>query len=270
MAGVLANPVNILGAEVTHRNTTRYTPRDSDVGNHSAYAGNVTEIDIYSTAVTQSWQGYFGNVTGVLTLSDSARHVMYNWSVVSPRGQLYSSTNGTGIVWNYLQCFNYTAAGNFSDDTAQRGNTSLYGLNITQLQSRFTINSSGFNTTHPIYSSRDVDAVDHTFVYIGAGAVAGQSQGRGHRQFYANYLVFEEGKCWTSRIYGEDGSQDENEFEEVLLYEPQSASLIFTALLNEDLDGFDGRTHDFQMMVLEDGHGTNVDTTTYYFYLEIE
>ena len=138
-------------------------------------------------------------------------------------------------------------------------------MNLTQLQDIFTINSSGFNGS--IRSSRDVDAVDWTFTYIGDGTGV---DGRGHRQFFANYLNFTEGQCWTTRVYGPDGSQEEGEFEQVLLYEPESRSVIFTSLLNEDLDGFDGKSHDFQMLVLEDGHGTNTATTTYYFYIEIE
>lgn len=262
--GVLAdNPENVFGSTIFEGGTSRLGPYNPD--NHSAYAGNTTELTISGYSVTQSWQGYFGNVTGTITLSDSDSHVMYDWNVTSPRGQIYSSTNGTGIEWNYLQCFNYTAAGTFADDKAQNGSTSLYGLNLTQLHGMFTINSTGFDGS--IRSSRDVDSVDWTFTFYGDGTGV---DGKGHRQFYANYLDFTEGQCWTTRVYGSDGSQNEKEFEEVLLYEPESRSVIFASLLNEDLDGFDDKQHDFQMLVLEDGHGTDVATTTYYFYVEIE
>ncbi len=47
-------------------------------------------------------------------------------------------------------------------------------------------------------------------------------------------------------------------------------NIIFTSLLEQNLAGFDNKTHDFEMLVLEDGHGTNVATTTYYFWLELE
>ena len=63
---------------------------------------------------------------------------------------------------------------------------------------------------------------------------------------------------------------DVNNFEEALLYEPNSQSVIFTSIIDEDVLGFDGRTHDFEMIVLEDGRGTDTATTTYYFYVELE
>jgi hypothetical protein len=141
-------------------------------------------------------------------------------------------------------------------------------MNLTQLQGMFSINSTGFNGS--IRTSRTVDAVDHTFTYIGSGVEAGVSDGRGHRQFFANYYNFAEGECRSTRVYGSGASQDADEFEEVLMYEPISASVVFAALLNEDLSGFDSKAHDFQMLVLEDGFGTNTATTTYYFYVEIE
>ena len=262
VAGVIANPYNVFGAQNTQINTSRLAPYNAS--NHSAYAGNVTELNIYGYSVTRAWQGYFGNVTGVITLSDSASNVMYNWSVTSPRGQVYASTNGSGITWTQLQCFNYTALGSFASDAAQAGNTSLNGMNLTQLQAMFNINSSGFNGS--IKSSRDEDSVDRTFTYRSDGA---DSDGRGHRLFYANYLQFDEGECWATRIYGPGGAQTIDIFEQVLMYEPESKSVVFTSLLNEDVLGFDGRHHDFQMLVLEDGHGTNTATTTYYFYIEL-
>jgi hypothetical protein len=59
-------------------------------------------------------------------------------------------------------------------------------------------------------------------------------------------------------------------FEEVLLYEPSSTSVVFTSLIEDNLLGFDQRTHDFEMMVLENGHKTDVSPTPYYFFVELE
>jgi hypothetical protein len=250
--------VEPFGANVTQISTERVGAYIAQ--NHSAIAGNVTELAIYGFTTTQSWQGYFGNVTGTIQLADASSNVMYNWSVASPRGQIYSSTNGTGILWPFVQCFNYTAAGTFADDTANRGATSQFGRNLTQLQTMFGINSTGFNGTAG--TSRDDDSVDRTFHYRGDPAT-------GHRLFYTNNLEFEAGECQSARIYGPNSRQAKGEFEQALLYEPESESVIFAALINEDLIGFDNRPHDFQMLVLEDGHGTDTVTTTYYFYIEL-
>ena len=54
------------------------------------------------------------------------------------------------------------------------------------------------------------------------------------------------------------------------MYEPQSSSVIFTSLLNENVFGFDNNPHDFEMLVLENGHLTDTSVTPYYFWVELE
>ncbi|MFW6233608.1 MAG: hypothetical protein ACOC3Z_03020 [Nanoarchaeota archaeon] len=241
---VSSNPLEV--SNITEINSSRPSAQNPD--SVEAEAGYVTELSVFGYSNTRSWQGYYGNVTGSLILSDASRNTMYNWSVLSPRGQIYSSTNSS-IQWQNTQCFNYTAAGNFSDDTANAGSTSLYGTNLTQLESRFNIPYDA------------ADGVNETFIYSGAS---------GHVPFYVGNLEFSQGECKSTRIYGSGGTQNQYEFEEVLLYEPQTTSTIFTSILNNDLLGFNGKSYDFQMIVLEDGRGTDTSTTEYYFYLEIE
>ncbi|RMD45544.1 hypothetical protein D6829_02055 [Candidatus Pacearchaeota archaeon] len=234
------------GANLSVVSSSR-SPADSPTS-VQAQAGNVTELNIQGFSITQSWQGYFGNVTGTIQLTDANDNVFYNWSDASPQGEIYASTNDS-IAWSYVQCFNFTADGTYAEDTAQAGATSLHGKNLTQLESEFNI------------SSRDVDGVNETFNLKGAGT---------HDPFYTGNLAFSEGECQNTRIFTDAGTGENNKFEEVLLYEPTTRAVIFTAILDEDILGFDGRTHDFEMMVLEDGHGTDTSTTTYYFYVELE
>jgi hypothetical protein len=245
MVCVLAAPN---GANITQIKT-EWAPAHA-AASAPAYAGNVSEINLYGVSTTQTWQGYFGNVTGVIQLSDAGDNVMYNWSVFSPQGEVYASTNST-VLWQTLQCFNFTSTGTGQNDDAQAGLTSLYGTNVTQLESLFGINSS-----------RDVDGIDETFSYWGAA--------NGHSSFYTSNLQFDAGECRSTRVYDNAGGGTKGNFEEVLMYEPQTSSVVFAALLDNDLLGFDGRKHDFQMMVLDDGHRTDVAPTTYYFYVELE
>jgi hypothetical protein len=124
-------------------------------------------------------------------------------------------------------------------------------MNLTQIEDYFNI---------PDYAP---DGVNKTFNLIGFD--------EGHTPFYtANYL-FSQGQCPSTRVFGSGATQNKGEFEEVLLYEPQTRSLVFTSLINkETYFGFDGKSYDFQMLVLEDGRGTNTETTPYYFWVEIE
>lgn len=233
------------GATITVRNSTS-APSDT-AGMRVALAGNVTEMDLSGFSNTPSWQGYYGNVTGTIQLADSADNVMYNWSASNPGGEVYASENSS-VIWTNIACFNFTAEGNLSkDDTGNAGGYSQYGLNLSQIEARYGIASS------------DVDGVDETF-----------SESNTHVTFYTNNLEFNSTECPTAYLYDETGQATAGTFEEVILYDPDSKGIVFVALLENDETGFDNRQHDFQLIVLEDGHGTDTATTDYYFYVELE
>jgi len=218
------------GANYTQIKTGR-APMDP-AQDHEAIAGNVTELDIFGYSPTQSWQGYYGNVSGTIQLADALDNVMYNWSLASPEGEVYATTITT-VNWSGVQCFDIA---NDHDD----------------LETLFNI------------ASDDVDGVNETF-----------ATGNAHDMFYTNNIQFTEGECPSTSIYDADDTAlttDDNNFEEVLLSDGSSTtSVIFTAILDEeDVSGFDNAYHDFEMLVLEDGHGTDIATTTYYFYVELE
>ncbi|NCN86654.1 hypothetical protein GW932_02380 [archaeon] len=191
-----------------------------------AQAGNVTELNIFGVSVTQTWQGYFGNVSGTLQLADSSDNIMYNWSLADPEGEVYASRLSS-VNWENIQCFNWSENG-------------------TWLESDFGI------------SPGDVDGVNETFSYDNL-----------HDLFFTNQHQFNEGECMSTYIYDNSSSSVDNHFEEVLLWD--GTDVVFTSLLEEQsVNGFDGKDHDFEMLVLEDGHETDVDVTTYYFYVELQ
>jgi hypothetical protein len=222
-------------------------PVDS-AGEHSSIAGNVTELTITGFSTTQSWQGYFGNVTGVIQLADSSDAVLYNWSLATPEGEVYASRNSS-ITWTNIQCFNFTAKGNYTAEPGGGGTTSLYGTNTTGLENEFNI------------ASDDVDGVNETFTLSGGGT---------HDAFFTASQSFSEGECQSTRVFGDTGAGVNDEFEEVLLYEPTSRSVVFASILDDNLGGFDNNLYDFEMLVLEDGHGTDTAVTTAYFFVELE
>lgn len=192
----------------------------------NAQAGNVTELNIFGYSVTQSWQGYFGNVSGTIQLADASDKVMYNWSLADPEGEIYASTSNA-VNWANIACFDWTTNG-------------------VALETAFNIDSN------------DVDGVNETFSYT-----------NGHDLFYVNNHQFIEGQCMSTTIFDNSGSGVDNHFEEVLLWD--GSNVVFTSLIEESsVLGFDGRDHDFEMLVLEDGHGTNTEVTTYYFYVELQ
>ena len=232
------------GASVTSvQNET--APADTP-GNHSAIAGNISEITLTAFSSTQSWQGYYGNVSGTIQLADSTDNVFYNWSESSPSGEVYSTVNGS-VSWTYVECFNFTANGTFTGDLAYAGNTSQSGMDLSMLEGNYTIISD------------DADGVNETFTLLGAGT---------HDEFFTNSYNFSVGECQNTRVYSSGGAGVSNQFEEILMYDPLGRNVIFASILDENVLGFDAAAHDFEMLVLEDGHG-NSATTTYYFYVEL-
>ena len=173
---------------------------------------------------------------------------MYNWSVFKSKGQIYSSSNNS-FYWNRISCFNYSATGTFADENATAaGNVSQFGMNLTQIDDLYEINYS------------DYDSVNQTF-----------RPNMGHNNFYVGPLQFEADECLSTQIYNSEGKSTNDEFEEVLLYEPNTRSIVYSSLLRREIfQGFDQNYHDFEMIVLEDGHGTDEAVTPYYFWVELQ
>lgn len=195
-----------------------------------AQAGNVTRLNIFGYTTTQSWQGYYGNVSGTLQLADSNDKVLYNWSLASPEGEVYASINGSGeISWGDIACFNMN--------------------NHQALEALYNI------------STDDVDGVNETF-----------KTGNSHDLFYTAGTYFATGTCASTQIFDSSGHGNDNHFEEVLLTDASSSTqVIFASLLEEEnIAGFDGEYYDFEMLVLENGHGTDTAATPYYFYVELQ
>ena len=214
LVAALPNGATVTNLTSTHANTT-------SAGNNSAIAGNVTELSIDGYAITQSWQGYFGNVTGTIMLADNGDNIMYNWPLASPKGEIYAA-NASSVAWEGIQCYDEVA-------------------NMTFFESMFGI------------STADADGLNETFNL------------NDHAEFFTNNKQFTSGQCNSTKLYNSVGI---GTFDEVLLTD--GPSIVFASLLLEDADGFDSKPHDFEMMVLENGHGVDTDPTTYYFWVELE
>ena len=162
---------------------------------------------------------------------------MYN-SISFSEGEIYASTNDS-IAWSSIKCLE-----------AERG-TYFEGL-----EEEFGIEWD------------DVDGVNETFSIDGSHENGG---GLIHDLFYTNNIEFTAGQCASTHVFTANQRAEASTFQEVLLYDTTTYSVIFTSILDEESPlGFDGRAHDFEMLVLENGHLTDTSTTTYYFWVELE
>ena len=226
-------------------NSGRYQEKNTSV-TIVAEAGNVTELLINDTRSTESWQGYYGNISGTITLDDASNYTLYSWSAASPTGEIYATNISTGIAWATVKCLNFNGAS--SSDTI-----SYQTMNESSLENDYSINST------------DNDGFSETFTQTytcGGGEAA---------CFKIGQLTVPNATCHMVTTYVDEAAQTAS-FKEVLLTDNVTSGLIFAALLEDNDDGFKGGVdaHDFQMLVAENGHpGFETTTTNYYFYIEL-
>ncbi|MBS3119937.1 hypothetical protein J4475_03885 [Candidatus Woesearchaeota archaeon] len=211
--------------------TVGKSSRLGSVGSTSIYAlaGNVTELSISAGSVTKFWQGYFGSVSGTIVLADSLGNNLYEWGNPTPTGEIYA-TRFTVINWSNLECMNSSVVR--EEDT--------------------------FLTADPVNS---LDSVNQTFNQTN------------FTDFYTGTLNFTNGSCLASSI---NSTGNGTIFYEVLLMDANGTQNvpIYVSLIEQDQAGFNQSLYDFQMIVPENGNvsgeqGVGGNTTTYYFYVEL-
>lgn len=244
VSAVVTNPSGATSVE--ERSTETFNGSLWSAASHEASAGNVTEINITGISQTKSWQGYYGEVTGTITLDDANNNTMYDWSSAEPQGEIYAS-NASIVIWDDIQCFNYDADG----DTE---------INITGVEAMFGI------------ASDDYDGIDITFHSNGKLS----DHATDHPEFYVGSRTITPASCPATSTYINSASAaGSTDFTEVLLTD--KLSIVFTTIIQNDdfgnvtdKEGFDGNTHDFQMLVAENGNDGDDTTTPYYFFVELE
>ncbi len=102
-------------------------------------------------------------------------------------------------------------------------------------------------------SSGDSDSVTNTF------------NSTSHPSFFVgttNLTGCPSTNAWTS------GAQNASNWHQILLADPND-KVVYTTIIDHGATGFDGETHDFQLLVGENGKNGDTSTTTYYFYTEL-
>jgi hypothetical protein len=102
--GVMANP-DPSGATLTEGASSRGT--NPSVGQIGAQAGNVTQLNIDQTRLTEIWQGFYGNVSGRIVLENAGSATFYDWQSAAITGEVYA-TRGQVANWATINCTNST------------------------------------------------------------------------------------------------------------------------------------------------------------------
>jgi hypothetical protein len=204
----------------------------------AALAGNVSQLEINVTKQTSYWQGYYGNVSGMITLDNAQNFTMYQWAGMGDvGGNLYASEQGN-IIWANVMCANISPSMNKSGcgGVAQ---TAGECINLSEMLTRYSM------------STTDADNINKTFTSTNSITVDTLS--------LAN--------CPATNLYLNDSSQA-TRWNETLLTQNNTENLIYAVNLENNIYGFNNNTWDFQMIVGEKRDGAL--TTTYYFYIELQ
>jgi hypothetical protein len=224
-------------------NLSSYLPDDIE-----AEAGNVTEITLDAIATTKTWQGYYGNITGIITLEDAYGYVFYNWTSAEPKGEIYASINNS-VTWLDIRCFDWEIGTTGQNIDMQHVEDNWFGIPDDA--------SDGLNDTYTQAGDLDNE------LFVGTVNITESTDGA-------------DSTCHSTNTYRYGQMSTQSDFENVLLTDGDV--LVFTTIIennilnNEtDIFGFDNREHDFQLLVAENGRsGFEDTTTTYYFWAEIE
>ena len=219
------------GPNITVIKSTTRTPQSA--AEVQALAGNITQINIFGSTVTQTWQGYYGNISGTIVLQDSGNYSIYEWDNINPEGEIYVSDTSIDFSGGNIECYNFS---NYD--------TGYYNLSMFE--------------EYLFLEWDDPDGVNETF-----------NMSADYDTFFAGTNMIT-GLCPLTNLYNGTG-KSVDKFKEVLLYDITSKNVIYTALLDGSANtGFNNESMDFQMIVAENGHLGDTNPTTYYFYIEIE
>ena len=166
-----------------------------------------------------------------ITLDDANGYTLYDWSSedLDFVGKIYAANSSVGD-WSDVVCLNLT-----SDGTGTDGGSLL---NVTKLEEAYGMNPS------------DSDGIDETFTGTLDITV-------GSTTLY---------QCPATHLYVNNQSQNLH-WNETLLTENNTQTVIFATKTEQNVNGFNNNTWDFQLIVGENGDDSS--TTTYYFYIEL-
>jgi hypothetical protein len=84
--------------------SSRASFTDTSTQTLDAQAGNVTQVDISGQSITTHWAGFFGNISGNITLKDSNGNTFYDWAGMGiPAGEVFASIDDS-VEWSGIDC----------------------------------------------------------------------------------------------------------------------------------------------------------------------
>jgi hypothetical protein len=170
---------------VTPGETSRASFVNSSTATTDAQAGNVTELNISGYAITDHWAGFYGDISGAITLSNSNGDVFYNWTGLnSVSGEVFASTDNA-VSWGGIGCAD---SGEISTIESALG---IAGTDADRIEMTYTSNS------HPDFTvgGASITGCNSTNAYTSSGPDA--------NSFYQILLTDSEGDAVYTTLINE-------------------------------------------------------------------
>ncbi len=216
--------------------------------------GYIHFVNIDESAPTQKWKAYVGNVTGEFALQDASGNAIYDWTIATITGELYATkeapSGGSGYFnggipdWTSVTCANSTM---ITEEEAQFNHTA----SDEDSYSNTFKNGNDFNLT--TFYAGEQEVTDTSVIGGAAGGCYGAYMNTNNADQFSDWQEV----VLTDGTYEDEGGGD------------YDYDLIYAALLENNVNGFDNVPYDFQILLPEDGADGSTTVTTYYFYIEL-
>jgi hypothetical protein len=195
--------------------------------------GYIFTMNVTGNTQNARWKAFIGNVTGKLTLQDSAGAVIYDWTLSQISGRVFATRSSATLNWSGIGCAS---------------------LNITEEENRLLNHSSrddNITATFATYSNQEFT--------VGTKTIA-PNQCRTlnvYRNSAPNQVdTFEELVIYDRNSTPYDG------FGSI-------GHVVYAQKLQAAGVGYNNNLYDFQMLVPERGESSWSSSTAYYFYVEL-
>lgn len=191
--------------------------------------GNISVFNLTATIQNTRWKGFVGNLTGSFTLDDATGSTLFDWTLSSITGRIYTTRNSSDVNWSGVTCSNFTYL--------EQENTWLsHNSTSDNISATFNVNLSN---------------VDHDPFDVGPVSISADSC-----------------PTLSTYVNNQSQAQGADVFEEIALRDNLNKT-IYVTILESDVAGYNGNTYDFQMIVPENGSASWESSIPYYIYVEL-
>ena len=207
---------------------------------------------------------------GVTEIGSSTRdHVFSPYNSTAIAGNVTEMNIDAITVTNYWQGYYGNITGSIV--LANSNNDTLYDWSITDSSGQVYASRADSITWASILcaDSTQITAEDTAIGSTGKTDAINETflTSVNHNVFSVGITTIDANTCAASSLHNSTGVKEDLLFSNVILYDGSNA--VYTSIINNDATGFDNKTHDFQLIVPEDGTNDNTDVTNYYFWVEL-